>query len=70
MDAPVPGGNAAADTGRVEFVAGVDRPKHLERRLDRRRRRHRAREAIRLETFAYGFCFAHSMAVMRDALGK
>ncbi len=34
------------------------------------RRRHRAKEVIRLETFAYGFCFAFSMAVMRYVLGK
>jgi hypothetical protein len=33
-------------------------------------RRRRGRELIRLESFAYGFCFALSMAVIRYAFGR
>jgi sterol desaturase/sphingolipid hydroxylase (fatty acid hydroxylase superfamily) len=33
-------------------------------------REHRAKEVLRLESFAYGFCFAFGMAVVRYALGR
>ena len=33
-------------------------------------RRRREKEVLRLESFAYGFCFAFAMAVVRYAFGK
>jgi hypothetical protein len=33
-------------------------------------RRQRDKEVIRLESFAYGFCFAFSMALVRYTFGQ